>query len=205
MAYVSSLTPISVSLNEEPKPLPLIISRETPVLPTQTVSMDPPDSKVSPNEIWGPLLWRILHTVVEQLGKSQNAVLQTDEVQKWIHMMKAVEHTMPCALCRNHYKEWLIKHPLSALSSLRGLPFREGARKYVWQLHETVNANNGKSSGISLTLCSQVYSSFETLQETLDAFTKYVQEQILTGRMKGEGLREFRTQLTYVRKLTDSI
>jgi hypothetical protein len=161
--------------------------------------------KHSPNEIWGPLLWDILHRIAEQVGKTKPAIVQTDEVQKWIQMMKTVENSMPCALCRNHYKEWLTKHPLNALSNLRGVAFREAARKYLWQLHENVNVRNGKNSGISLEMCPTLYGSCEPLQESLDKFTKYIQDQILFGRIKGEGLREFRKQLTYVRKLADCI
>jgi hypothetical protein len=119
--------------------------------------------------------------------------------------MSSIENTMPCALCRGHYKEWVAKYPLNELSSLRGLAFREAARKYVWQLHENVNMSRNISSGISLDKCAELYSSCESLQSTIDRFGKYIQEQISAGRFKGEGFTEFRKQLTYLRKLADCI
>jgi hypothetical protein len=162
-------------------------------------------STPSQNAIWGPPLWKVLHILAEQTGKSKLKVIQEDEVRRWIQMMRAVEHVMPCALCRGHYKEWLVKHSLNNLLALRGQAFREGARKYVWQLHENVNTSKNISSGISLSDCEAMYTSFETLQEALDKFSAYVQTQISAGRFKGEPLKEFRIQVTYLRKLTDSI
>lgn len=221
-SFVKSLTPIVVDLCEQKKELsiqvqtqftpsiqqitPSISYNEPQITPTNTyIEPQEQPTKLSQNAIWGPLLWSILHIIAEQVGKSKHKLIQTDEVQKWIQWMRSVENTMPCALCRGHYKEWLTKHPLGELNSLRGQAFREGARQYVWQLHENVNTSRSKSSGISLDQCAELYSSCETLQETIDKFSKYIQEQISSGRFKGEGFTEFRKQLTYVRKLADCI
>jgi hypothetical protein len=211
-SFLRSLTPIEINLGEQNvKPAAeehaqVIPLRQEPIS-MEMIHIQELDLpvKLSQNAIWGPLLWSILHTIAEQVGKPKHKITQTDEVQKWIQMMRSVENTMPCALCRGHYKEWLLKHPLSELSSLRGIPFREGARKYVWQLHENVNTERNISSGISLDQCTGLYGSCDTLQETFDKFTKYMQDQILSGRFKGEGFTEFRKQLTYVRKLADCI
>lgn len=203
--FLNSLTPISVILTEQ-KVAPLV--EETPRIvqeePVPVQESEPPQ-KLSANAIWGPLLWRILHILAEQVGKPKHKLTQTDEVTKWIQFMRSVEQTMPCALCRGHYKEWLVKHPLNELALLRGQAFREGARKYVWQLHENVNTDRNISSGISLDQCAELYGSCEPLQETIDKFSKYIQEQVSAGRFKGEGFTEFRKQLTYVRKLADCI
>jgi len=214
--FLKALNPILVNLGEQtPQPVAQPVVKETSTVQeisfievqTQTIQVQELEStpKLTQNGIWGPLLWRILHIIAEQVGKPKHKLIQTDEVQKWIQWMRSVENTMPCALCRGHYKEWLVKHPLSELSLLRGQAFREGARKYVWQLHENVNTGRNISSGISLDQCAELYSSCETLQETIDKFSKYIQEQISSGRFKGEGFTEFRKQLTYVRKLADCI
>ncbi len=215
-SFVRSLKPIELNLvSEKPKP-PEIIAQppqrvtlvEKPQLQeSQKVSeqAETPQVTTSQNAIWGPLLWKILHIIVEQLGKPKAKITQEDEVRKWIQMMKSVEHAMPCALCRGHYKEYLSRHPLNNLLPLRGIEFRNAARRYVWQLHENVNTSKNLSSGISLETCEQMYGSCEALQENLDAFSSFVQTIISSGRFKGEGLKEFRIQLTYVRKLADCI
>ncbi len=200
--FVRTLKPIELNLQASP-----IVSQKTevsvasePIQELQEIVATP-----SQNAIWGPPLWRVLHILAEQTGKSKLKVVQEDEVRRWIQMMRAVEHVMPCALCRGHYKEWITRYSLNGLLALRGAAFREEARKYVWQLHENVNTGKQISSGISLADCEKLYSSPATLQEALDKFSAYVQTQISAGRFKGEPLKEFRIQVTYLRKLTDSI
>jgi hypothetical protein len=215
-SFLKSLNPIVINLDEQKVEKDLVKSTQESLsiqessfieIQTKTIHVQGMEgsTKISQNAIWGPLLWRILHILAEQVGKPKHKITQTDEVQKWIQWMRSVEHTMPCALCRGHYKEWLAKHPLNELSSLRGLAFREGARQYVWQLHENVNTSRNISSGISLDKCAYLYGSCEPLQETVDKFGKYIQEQISSGRFKGEGFTEFRKQLTLLRKLADCI
>ena len=216
-SFVRSLKPIEIPLLSEKPKQPEVVAPHIPIL-VQPKLVEPPEIQgkevseqqetpltPSQNAIWGPLLWKILHTIVEQLGKSKAKITQEDEVRKWIQMMKSVEHAMPCALCRRHYKEWITSHPLNTLLPLRGIEFRNAARKYVWQLHENVNTSKNLSSGISLETCETMYSSCDKLQETLDAFSSFVQTIISAGRFKGEGLKDFRIQLTYVRKLADCI
>ena len=200
--FVRTLKPIELNLQASP-----IVSQKNevsvasePIQELQEIVATP-----SQNAIWGPPLWRLLHILAEQTGKSKLKVVQEDEVRRWIQMMRAVEHVMPCALCRGHYKEWITRHSLNGLLTLRGVAFREEARKYLWQLHENVNTGKQMSSGISLADCEKMYSSAEGLQEALDKFSAYVQTQITAGRFKGEALKEFRIQVTYLRKLTDSI
>lgn len=210
-SFLHTLKPIQILPKEEKpkeqKPAVVMPIPETKVVEkvVEKVIIEEQSTKLSQNAIWGPLLWRILHILAEQVGKTKPALIQTDEVQKWIQMMRAVEKTMPCALCRGHYKEWLSKHSLNELALLRGKAFREAARKYVWQLHENVNTSRSVSSGIPLERCEELYNSWEQLQETFDKFANFIQELISAGKFKGEGFTEFRKQLIYVRKLADCI
>ncbi len=213
--FLHTLKPIEIlPRNEKPKEDKSKVDKPTVERPkeekplerkSEKIQLEEQSVKLSQNAIWGPLLWRILHILAEQLGKTKPALIQTDEVQKWIQMMRAVEQTMPCALCRGHYKEWLSKHPLNELALLRGKAFREEARKYVWQLHENVNTSRSVSSGIPLEKCEELYGSWDQLQETFDKFANFIQELVSAGKFKGEGFTEFRKQLIYVRKLADCI
>jgi hypothetical protein len=152
---------------------------------------------------WGPSLWRLLHTAAEHLGKPRPALLQTDEVNRWIFVLKAVENSMPCALCRAHYKSWLAKNPVTQFTKLRGQELRERARLWLYNLHEDVNHGRKVVSGISLEMMPQLYSSLAGYQETLDTFVAITRDSVQHGFVKTEGLHQFRTNLHYLRKISD--
>jgi hypothetical protein len=152
---------------------------------------------------WGPLLWRILHTAAEHLGKPRPALLQTDEVNRWMFVLKAVENTMPCALCRSHYKVWLKKNPVTQFTRLRGDVLKETARKWLYDLHENVNEGRKVASGIQLEQLPALYSSLAGYQEVIDKFISLIRENIQHGHVNMEGFLQFRTHLHYLRKISD--
>jgi Erv1 / Alr family len=154
---------------------------------------------------WGPLLWFILHTAAEHLGKQRPPINQVDEVQRWILLLKAVEGTMPCEKCRKHYAAWLKKRPVAAFLPLRGQVLRVEARKWLYDLHEEVNNENGIVSGITLESIPELYGRLEKYQETVNSFIEIIKEHVQFGRVKAEGTFVFRNHLHYLRKLTDAM
>lgn len=154
---------------------------------------------------WGPLLWRILHTAAEHLGKPRPPLMQTDEVNRWMFVLKSVENTMPCAICRGHYKEWLVKSPVAQFTTLRGLPLRERARKWLYDLHENVNAGRQVAPGITLDQLPEMYGSLKGYQEVVDKFIAFTKDSIQYGHVKADGLWQFRNNLHYLRKIADMI
>jgi hypothetical protein len=52
---------------------------------------------------WGPLLWKILHTISENLGNNINKVLQKDEILYFQNLLKQIKNIIPCKLCVKHY------------------------------------------------------------------------------------------------------
>jgi len=154
---------------------------------------------------WGPLLWRLLHTAAEHLGKPRPALLQTDEVNRWIFVLKSVENAMPCPLCRAHYKEWLLRNPVTQFTMLRGLPLRERARKWLYDLHENVNVGKSVISGITIEQMPEMYGSLKGYQEAVDKFIAITKDSIQYGHVKADGLWQFRNNLHYLRKIADMI
>ena len=154
---------------------------------------------------WGPLLWRILHTAAEHLGKPRPPLMQTDEVNRWMFVLKSVENTMPCAICRGHYKEWLAKNPVAQFTTLRGLTLRERARKWLYDLHENVNAGRQVASGITLDQLPEMYGPLKGYQEVVDKFIAFTKDSIQYGHVKADGLWQFRNNLHYLRKISDMI
>lgn len=154
---------------------------------------------------WGPLLWRILHTSAEHLGKNRPALLQTDEANRWMFLLKGVEGVMPCKLCRKHYAEWLKRSPISQFTTLRGNELRERARKWLYTLHEEVNTGKGVQSGIALDTLPSMYTTLAPYQNTIDAFFELTKGSMQNGLLKAEDTRQFKIHLQYLRKISDTM
>lgn len=153
---------------------------------------------------WGPVLWSILHTSAEHLGKSRPALLQTDEANRWMFLLRTVEGVMPCKVCRHHYAEWLKKNPISQFTLLRGPALRERARKWLYDLHENVNASRKVTSGITLDALQTMYTSLATYEAQIELFTELTRDSVQHGLLKMEDTRQFRIHLQYLRKITDT-
>jgi Erv1 / Alr family len=153
---------------------------------------------------WGPILWSILHTSAEHLGKARPALLQTDETNRWMFLLKTVGKVMPCNVCRKHYAEWLKKSPISQFTKLRGLDLRDRARKWLYDLHENVNVSRGVVSGITLEDLSSMYISLAKYQANIEQFSELTRDNVQHGLLKMEDTQQFRIHLQYLRKITDT-
>lgn len=154
---------------------------------------------------WGPVLWSILHTAAEHLGAVRHPLIQTDETNRWIFLLKSLEDAMPCKLCRKHYGEWIKHNPISQFTPLRGEALRERARKWVYELHENVNRSRNVTSGILLENIPTMYGSLENYQLHIEQFVALSKEAVQQGLVKAEGTWQFRNHLHYLRKLTETI
>lgn len=93
---------------------------------------------------WGPKLWIFLHSLAEKTGKSNLSKLQeADEVRYILQILKKMCLCMPCIICRKHYNEWLIAHPLRNYENMRDSLFRENIKNWLYKLHSDVNKRKG--------------------------------------------------------------
>jgi hypothetical protein len=102
--------------------------------------------------VWGPPMWHSLHTI------SFNYPVNPSKEQKdnYYQYFKSLEHVLPCRYCRENYKE-----------NLKTLKFskahfkdRDSLSRFVYKLHEMVNKNLGKKSGLSFTQVRDRYEIF---------------------------------------------
>jgi hypothetical protein len=93
---------------------------------------------------WGPLFWRVLHGLAELAGKQKSTLLQADEIRIWIPTLEQIQHTLPCDVCRTHYKQWLADHPPNTLTTLSYDKSGHWIQTYIWSLHNEINEGNGK-------------------------------------------------------------
>lgn len=94
---------------------------------------------------WGPLLWTILHGMMERAGKGLIPMYIQDERRALIHFFKALGKMIPCPSCKEHYDVYLKEHPVE--KEFLVIPYSElnaAAKRWFWELHNWVNESHGK-------------------------------------------------------------
>jgi hypothetical protein len=81
------------------------------------------------NQLWGPALWKFLHTLTEKIG---TVPFHPSEEQLWIGLLNNLRYTLPCSTCRAHYSTFVSMHAFPKIQ-------REIVRRWMYQLHSWVN------------------------------------------------------------------
>lgn len=104
--------------------------------------------------VWGPPLWHSLHTI------SFNYPVKPSEKQKeeYKSFFKGIGKVLPCKYCRDNFKKNLKVLPLNK----KVFKNRETLSRWVYQLHELVNKNLGKKSGLSYEMVQDRYENFRS-------------------------------------------
>lgn len=85
--------------------------------------------------VWGPIFWATMHIV--SLGYSSKP---TDEERaQAIAFYNSLASTIPCPICKTHYKTFLARSPVEA-----AVNNRQDLIHWVFELHNDVNAQLGK-------------------------------------------------------------
>jgi hypothetical protein len=155
------------------------------------------------NSDWGPHLWRILHAGAEKMGRQTSPMLAADELRAWISFLKGTEGIMPCALCRKHYGEWKKERPPEKLAAWSGVYLQSECRKWVWDLHERVNARAGVQSSIMFDSLQTLYGAYkkEDLMKEYDELHRVIQIAIAQGLINGAHWREWVAKFRFLRSL----
>ena len=117
------------------------------------------------NKEWGPPLWKVLHGLAENLGKSIPSLMATDEAREIYFVLKFVDTIMPCALCQAHYKAWKKERSIEGFQTLRGEDLQEAVKKWLYDLHEKVNTSHEISSGLTVESLSLLYKDIDIRSE----------------------------------------
>lgn len=109
-------------------------------------------------EYWGPKIWLVLHTLIENIGRFPDTLRQADEKNAWIRLLSILTLTMPCQRCSKHYKDWfLLFKPRLSITPYNEL--QDLLRTNIYLLHDTINIQNEKTSPFSLETCKEYYRS----------------------------------------------
>ena len=103
-----------------------------------------PDVQYPETAEWGPIAWAILHGLAEQSGRNNNVLLQVDEIRNYITLIESVEKMIPCDICREHYREYLLSKPVKGWAKEPYNTLKERVKKWLWDLHNIINLGNDK-------------------------------------------------------------
>lgn len=123
-------------------------------------------------EAWGPRFWTILHRLAERSGYQEGLILNNDEADAWIVMLKAQAFVMPCLLCKQHYQEWMSGHRFERVRQLLGDERRAFLRQWLWGCHNRVNTLNQKSE-FPLEACADVYKKASIQKEVNELYEMF--------------------------------
>jgi hypothetical protein len=102
--------------------------------------------------VWGPSMWHSLHTM-----SFNYPVNPTPEDKKnyRFHILN-LQNVLPCKYCRMNLKKNFKKLPLK----ITDMKNRDTFSRYIYNLHEVVNAMLGKKSGLSYCDVRERYEHF---------------------------------------------
>ena len=88
-----------------------------------------------PPPVWGPFFWHTIHIVA--IGYPKNPTYTDKKCAKEFY--ESLAFLLPCAVCREHYKEHVSKNPLTPF-----LDSRTDLIKWTVAIHNKVNLSLGK-------------------------------------------------------------
>jgi len=144
---------------------------------------------------WGPLLWKLLHTLAEKLGTQKPEILAADEAREIVLILRGLEVIMPCEKCRKHYKEYRVMNPFDIFAQRRGLGLKKGVREWLYMLHETVNKKNGTESLLLLKDMEPMYKDVK-IQDAWAPLNQVLMTSVSSGLILSENLKSFRRHLS---------
>lgn len=102
--------------------------------------------------IWGPALWHSLHTI------SFNYPIKptNNDIENYYNFFIGLKNVLPCKACRINYENNLKKLKFSK----NDLKNREKISRFIYKLHEQVNTDIGKKSGLTYNNVKEKYESF---------------------------------------------
>lgn len=133
--------------------------------------MSVPALVIPQNEQWGPLLWTVLHSFAERLGKQPHPSILEDQRREFLLFLHYVGDTMPCKKCREHYAAWRKLHPLDGLPKSKD--FFPAVKQWLFDLHSHVNESRGIPNTFLLTDLSARYDSNQFVKSAEELWKFY--------------------------------
>ena len=150
-------------------------------------------------EAWGPRFWKVLHTLTELSGNQTNQISSNDEADTWIILLKAQAFVMPCALCKQHFLEWLHGKRPETLRTLVGQARRDWLRSWLWGCHDRVNAMNQKKSP-DIGVLPEMYRK-QSIEKPVRELIGMFQQAMNTQQLRSEDVAKWKKSLAMLRNM----
>jgi hypothetical protein len=128
---------------------------------------------------WGPLVWKILHTLAEKAGKQTNEIMKVDEMRIWPLLLKTLIPIIPCEECREHAGNYIKQVPFDLPVSYPAWSLY--IRTYFYTFHENVNMRLEKPSFPFSSLAETYKSTRELTKWTQDLNAMMLRAMKLNG------------------------
>ena len=91
---------------------------------------------------WGSLLWKIIHTCCENLGKHNKILIQNDERIYFNMFQRKLANIIPCKVCKTHY----IKYMKNIKDNIDYNDLKKYGKEYYYNLHKEINEEKSVES-----------------------------------------------------------
>ena len=150
-------------------------------------------------EAWGPRFWKVLHTLTELSGNQTNQISSNDEADTWIILLKTQAFVMPCALCKQHFLEWLHARRPETLKTLVGPARRDWLRSWLWGCHDRVNTMNQKTSP-PISVLPELYKR-QSIEKPVRELYGMFQQAMNAQQLKSEDVTKWKKSLAMLRTI----
>jgi len=135
------------------------------ISPTIPASPAPPENPlIADTSVWGPPLWKVLHTAAHCRGVKTRYPL-------WVKLFNELRTGLPCPDCSAHYNAWLNAYPIRVSLVPNG---GVDIGKWLLNLHNDVNRRTGKPTWTLM----QVSTSYSTNIDDAKEIAKTLQGKI---------------------------
>ena len=110
-------------------------------------------------EVWGLHTWVFLHSIT--INYPHNPT--TDDKKNYFNLFDNLKNTLPCEICKVHYKKHLEESPL-----LDNLHSKDALIRWLIKIHNKINVMNGKPEW--------------TYQEVIDHYDKLYENPYIKSR-----------------------
>lgn len=126
--------------------------------------------------LWGPAMWHSLHTI-----SFNYPIHPTKEEKKhYKEFITNLTHVLPCSYCRKN----LIKHLELFPITQNVMKDRNSFSRYIYQLHERINKNLGKNSGLTYCDVRERYEHFRSRCSQAGKMKKEKENKLRSGTNK---------------------
>ena len=121
---------------------------------------------------WGPRMWRYLHSMAEKVGRVVDIRAQTqrnnEEKRLWVVLVQLLQKTMPCPLCRQHFREYVTRNGFGLMFNSVGEGRRNELRRWLWSLHTHVRQGKSQPLDVTLEQVPTMYGAYTLAQKNED-------------------------------------